>query len=629
MKQRKMAFLILIILAFLIVPLHALAVDPPTLSLQEDTGINTDGITSNGTMLVGGLASGATWEYSVNQGVSWTAGSGTSFVLDDATYPAGYLKVRQISAGATSAAATYPTEIVVAGNQIDNGDFQQNNVKFSTDYIYKAPNTPGDLSEGFYSVVDFSNDAHSGFEPAYDHTYGNEAQGLFFVANASGDITDIVWQSTSAITVDAGVAYRFEAYLMSLTNDMDVANNYPFIRFQIGDGTNWADLNNTDVAWVANEEGIWHVTYADGVFSDSGTFYIRMLNDQPRGWNDLGLDDIYFGLRGAAPSASDATTNPTATPTTFSTSTMLSTELAFDTGASTTDTITNNGQVNVNGLVHSWEYSLNGGSTWSTGTGSSFTVSGDGTKSVIVHQRNDTDTAWLASTAPLDFTLDTAAPVFSSGSVSGNTIVITFNEKLNANTPPSASNFSVSLNGSITAVSSLNVSGNTVTLIMPSSLDSATSFLVNYTKTPAEPAVTDVAGNEYTSFDFSLFKVTYNGNRASIGTPPANQVYSYGDTVTVSDNSGGLYYTDNMFSGWNTAPDGSGTAYPVGATFSMPGRAVTLYAQWDAIPIPKTGDSPYTVRLILLAAASLAGLAAMFNRLRKSLRSGLREKQFG
>ncbi len=629
MKQKKTMILVFIILALLLVPLQALAVDPPTLSLQEDTGISTDGITSNGTMLVGGLASGATWEYSINQGVSWAAGTGTSFVLDDATYPTGYLRVRQTSAGATSAVTTYPSEIVVAGNQIDNGDFQQNNVKFSTDYIYKAPNTPGDLSEGYYSVVDFSNDAHSGFEPAYDHTYGNEAQGLFFVANASGDITDIVWQSTSAITVDAGVAYRFEAYLMSLTNDMNVANNYPFIRFQIGDGTNWADLNNTDVAWVANEEGIWHVTYADGVFSNSGTFYIRMLNDQPNGWNDLGLDDIYFGLRGAAPSASDSTTNPTATPTTFSTSTMLSTELANDTGASATDMLTNNGQVNVNGLVHAWEYSLNGGSTWITGTGSSFTVSGDGTKSVIVHQRNDTNTAWLVSTAPLNFTLDTTAPVFSSGSVSGNTINITFNENLNTNTPPSASDFSVSLNGSITPVSSLNVSGNNIALLMSSNLDPVTSFLINYAKTPAEPAVTDIAGNANTSFSFSLFKVSYSGNRASVGTPPTNQIYSYGDTVTISDNSGGLYYTGNQFSGWNTAADGSGTAYSVGSQFPMPSHAITLYAQWRGIPIPKTGDSPYTTYWIFLAFASFASLIATFNRLRKSKKNSLQPDQLG
>lgn len=42
------------------------------------------------------------------------------------------------------------------------------------------------------------------------------------------------------------------------------------------------------------------------------------------------------------------------------------------------------------------------------------------------------------------------------------------------------------------------------------------------------------------------------------------------------------------FSGWNTSSDGSGTAYANGASFTMGGANVTLYAQWTIIEYPIT-----------------------------------------
>ncbi len=82
--------------------------------------------------------------------------------------------------------------------------------------------------------------------------------------------------------------------------------------------------------------------------------------------------------------------------------------LAHDTavgGLENTDHITSNGTVNVSGLETgaAWQYSTNGGTTWTDGSGSSFTLTGDGDKSVIVHQ---TDLAGNPSSAsaPLAFT---------------------------------------------------------------------------------------------------------------------------------------------------------------------------------------------------------------------------------
>ena len=83
--------------------------------------------------------------------------------------------------------------------------------------------------------------------------------------------------------------------------------------------------------------------------------------------------------------------------------------LAADSGASGTDHITNSGVVNVAGLEAgaTWQYSTDNGAHWLAGTGSSFTLTGDGGKSVLVHQ---TDLAGnISAAAALSFTLDTIA----------------------------------------------------------------------------------------------------------------------------------------------------------------------------------------------------------------------------
>ncbi|WP_042072987.1 Ig-like domain-containing protein, partial [Acinetobacter gerneri] len=62
----------------------------------------------------------------------------------------------------------------------------------------------------------------------------------------------------------------------------------------------------------------------------------------------------------------------------------LGLSLAADTGSSATDGITSNGTINVTGINQSastgtWEYSTDGGTTWTPGSGTSFTLPSDGT----------------------------------------------------------------------------------------------------------------------------------------------------------------------------------------------------------------------------------------------------------
>jgi microcystin-dependent protein len=80
--------------------------------------------------------------------------------------------------------------------------------------------------------------------------------------------------------------------------------------------------------------------------------------------------------------------------------------LADDTGAPVAPGDTTDGQVNVSGIATgaAWSYSTDGGTTFTTGTGASFTLTGDGEKNVLVNQ--SWDSGDVSPNASLTFTLD-------------------------------------------------------------------------------------------------------------------------------------------------------------------------------------------------------------------------------
>jgi uncharacterized repeat protein (TIGR02543 family) len=85
----------------------------------------------------------------------------------------------------------------------------------------------------------------------------------------------------------------------------------------------------------------------------------------------------------------------------------------------------------------------------------------------------------------------------------------------------------------------------------------------------------------YAKWTINTYTVLYNGNGSTGGNVPTDpsSPYDHGTTVTVFGNTGSLVKTGHSFSGWNTAADGSGTAYTPSATFASTANT-TLYAQW-------------------------------------------------
>ncbi len=103
----------------------------------------------------------------------------------------------------------------------------------------------------------------------------------------------------------------------------------------------------------------------------------------------------------------------------------------------------------------------------------------------------------------------------------------------------------------------------------------------------------------------STYGVTYNGNGSTSGNVPVDATaYAPGAIATVLGNTGVLVNPGFQFAGWNSAATGSGTGFPVGATFAMGAANVTLYAQWVILCSPGSQNAdcvpqtPITVQII-------------------------------
>ena len=77
------------------------------------------------------------------------------------------------------------------------------------------------------------------------------------------------------------------------------------------------------------------------------------------------------------------------------------------------------------------------------------------------------------------------------------------------------------------------------------------------------------------------YTITYFGNGNTSGNPPVDgsSPYSSGSTLIILGNTGTLVQSGSAFDGWNTQPDGSGTAYQPGDTFIINTNTI-LYAVW-------------------------------------------------
>ncbi len=88
----------------------------------------------------------------------------------------------------------------------------------------------------------------------------------------------------------------------------------------------------------------------------------------------------------------------------------------------------------------------------------------------------------------------------------------------------------------------------------------------------------------YAKWTAITYTVAYSGNGNTSGTVSADQSKTYGTPLTLAT-VGTLVKTGFVFTGWNTAADGSGTTYTAGSSLSADlsttaNEIITLYAKW-------------------------------------------------
>jgi uncharacterized repeat protein (TIGR02543 family) len=169
----------------------------------------------------------------------------------------------------------------------------------------------------------------------------------------------------------------------------------------------------------------------------------------------------------------------------------------------------------------------------------------------------------------------------SSSSASTTTTYSFFNQSFTINFSDSTSTFiATSPNNAFYASNNIIPTWGTISrtaypyaLIVPKSHNALTTITI----------LPSSSGSKYISPPLPNYTVEYNGNGNTSGSIPIPQYmdpYIAGTTsITLRTNTGILAKSGFTFSGWNTATDGLGTSYAVGATYNG-GASLILYAKW-------------------------------------------------
>lgn len=178
---------------------------------------------------------------------------------------------------------TYYVEVGVFGdNVISNGDFEQGNTGFTTDYSVGTGGTWGQLSNaGTYAISSSPNLVHNNFMNCEDHTESSGTKML--IVNGSGTPNTSVWCQT--VSVQPSTNYSFSTWVSSALNDANVAQ----LQFNI---------NNSPLGAVfsPSPQGCDWSQFFENWYSGMNTSaQICIVNQNTtNSGNDFMIDDIVF-----------------------------------------------------------------------------------------------------------------------------------------------------------------------------------------------------------------------------------------------------------------------------------------------------------------------------------------------
>jgi len=372
----------------------------PTIALASDTSGGSN-ITSNGVVNVFGVELGGTWQYSLNAGQTWKAGSGST--ISSATFGADGTKavlVRQIDVARNTSASSSLSFVL--------------DTSAAAPAISLAQDTSGGqaiTSNGQVNIASLESGSSWQYSMNGGQTWsaGTGSSIAASAFGADGAKTVQVRQIDLANNVSPVASLSFVLATVAAVPILELEQDT-----SAGQGV--TSNGKIDLSGLA-ASGTWQYSLNGGQtwITGTGTFIAS---------SALGAD----GAKTVGVKQTDAAGNVSGVANlTFTLDTAaLAPTVALAQDTSSGKMTTSNGQVNIGGLASgaTWQYSLDGGQTWITGTGTSIAASAfglDGYKSAQVQQ---TDLARNVSPATsISFTLAHGTPIYDPfGQAIGETI---------------------------------------------------------------------------------------------------------------------------------------------------------------------------------------------------------------
>ena len=189
----------------------------------------------------------------------------------------------------------------------------------------------------------------------------------------------------------------------------------------------------------------------------------------------------------------------------------------------------------------------------------------------------DFDTATGINWSTVDFnqTVSLTTSVKAAGnSASGNVVLSINNEAAQSNTHSITSGFGNGTSSSAAKAVAMNIASvssafSSINIAFP-----AKSFITSFS---CELTFTEISGGDPEPTNYT---VTYDANGGTPNVVPTDaNAYESGSQVTVQGNTGSITKSGKIWSGWNTAANGTGTSYKAGDKFNIAANT-TLYARW-------------------------------------------------
>ena len=403
-----------------------------TVSWPTDTGSsNKDGITKLNTVTISTPESGASWEYSTDSGQKWKAGSVTSFTLPDGVYRIDAIRVRQRDA------ADNPSAVIKNANQItvDTRTPSALTMRLPTDT--GSSSSDGITKENTVTIAgkesgaswEYSTDSgrswKNGSSTSFTLPDGTYTKDMIHVRqtdaagntstvskNPTGRTVDTSAPSVTNTAITSSGPYKAGAAIdVTVTYneavEVDTKSGTPYLTLVVGSTNQRAAYHSgkgsTDLVFRYTVQS--GETDANGVVVTANSLTL----------NGGKISDV-AGNAASRTNLAVIAANAQKVDTTAPAS--LTVSWPTDTGSSNKDGITNANRVTISTPESgaSWEYSLNGGKDWRTGSSTSFTLPDDvyAIDAIQVRQRDEAGNTSSVSGNTEEITVDTTAPTVTA-----------------------------------------------------------------------------------------------------------------------------------------------------------------------------------------------------------------------